>query len=43
VNPEIGVETNQLPEFGSNPTPDPSTQPKPQANNGGSSKTAISC
>jgi hypothetical protein len=24
VNPEIGVETNQLPEFGSNPTPDPS-------------------
>lgn len=24
MNPEIGVETNQLPEFGSNPTPDPS-------------------
>jgi hypothetical protein len=25
VNPEIGVETNQLPDPGSNPTPDPST------------------
>ena len=28
VDPEIGVETNQLPEFGSNLTPDPSKRSK---------------